>query len=456
MSIELHPRLDSWKEIAAYLKCDERTAMRWEKSGLPVHRIPGRGRGRVFAYASEVDAWLGGAKLSTDDVAIGIASERSPQPVNLGRLVSWAAGVPRLIQAGVIAGIAIGLFVVVSLMFKASSVAPLASVVLQGNHFDALDAGGHKLWSYPLPVSTTRLPADVQPRLTYIGDLFEDGHKVVLTSLPFSHPAPGQNGNARQLFCFTETGELLWNFDPKYVLSYRLGDFGPPWHIWQWLTYRTAGRARVAIVLAHEVWWPSLVVVLDPQGHEVGRFVNSGNIFSLAAVESGSQTFLLVGGVNNADEHSAFLAVLDGANPSGRSPEGRESEFACENCLAGRPLHYFVFPRSELNILTISHYNMTQLILPRESEITVHTAECDSQPAAGADGVFEFTNDFELKSARWSDGYAELHRTLERSHKINHSWEHCPDQFGPRVIRAWDPEHGWTEIRPNGHQIRLK
>lgn len=35
-------RLDSWKEIAAYLNREVRIAMRWEKErGLPVHRIPG-------------------------------------------------------------------------------------------------------------------------------------------------------------------------------------------------------------------------------------------------------------------------------------------------------------------------------------------------------------------------------------------------------------------------------
>ena len=31
--------LESWKEIAAYLNRDERTARRWEKEeGLPIHR----------------------------------------------------------------------------------------------------------------------------------------------------------------------------------------------------------------------------------------------------------------------------------------------------------------------------------------------------------------------------------------------------------------------------------
>src|SRR5215813_4888087 len=55
-------RLDSWKEIAAHLGRNERTAIRWEKRGLPIHRVPGGQRQAVFAYANEIDAWLLGQK----------------------------------------------------------------------------------------------------------------------------------------------------------------------------------------------------------------------------------------------------------------------------------------------------------------------------------------------------------------------------------------------------------
>ncbi|MEX2272864.1 MAG: hypothetical protein WD690_15435 [Vicinamibacterales bacterium] len=50
--------LESWKEIAAYLKRDVRTAKRWEKSeGLPVRRHLHHARSSVYAYPSELDAW---------------------------------------------------------------------------------------------------------------------------------------------------------------------------------------------------------------------------------------------------------------------------------------------------------------------------------------------------------------------------------------------------------------
>jgi TolB-like protein/Flp pilus assembly protein TadD len=51
-------RLDSWKEIAAYLKKEVRTVQRWEKNhGLPVRRLAQGKLGTVFAYKSDLDAW---------------------------------------------------------------------------------------------------------------------------------------------------------------------------------------------------------------------------------------------------------------------------------------------------------------------------------------------------------------------------------------------------------------
>jgi len=50
-------RLDSWKEIAVYLKCSERTARRWEQEGLPVHRHPHKKKAGIYAYKPEIDAW---------------------------------------------------------------------------------------------------------------------------------------------------------------------------------------------------------------------------------------------------------------------------------------------------------------------------------------------------------------------------------------------------------------
>ena len=55
-------RLNSWKEIAAFLGRTERTAKRWEANqGLPIRRVPSSGRGSVFAYEHELRNWLNSA-----------------------------------------------------------------------------------------------------------------------------------------------------------------------------------------------------------------------------------------------------------------------------------------------------------------------------------------------------------------------------------------------------------
>ncbi|QYU68662.1 tetratricopeptide repeat protein [Leptolyngbya sp. 15MV] len=52
-------RIDGWKSIANYLGRDRSTVMRWASArDMPVHRIPGGGRGSVFALTEELDAWL--------------------------------------------------------------------------------------------------------------------------------------------------------------------------------------------------------------------------------------------------------------------------------------------------------------------------------------------------------------------------------------------------------------
>src|SRR5579863_7327821 len=51
-------RLDSWKEIASYLRREVRTVQLWEKrEGLPVHRHFHKRLGSVYALRSEIEIW---------------------------------------------------------------------------------------------------------------------------------------------------------------------------------------------------------------------------------------------------------------------------------------------------------------------------------------------------------------------------------------------------------------
>lgn len=80
-------RLDSWKEIAAYLKRDVTTVQRWEKrEGMPIRRHLHDKLGSVYAFKSELDTWAGtrhvGAARDVTDSA-GSETETETETVDV-------------------------------------------------------------------------------------------------------------------------------------------------------------------------------------------------------------------------------------------------------------------------------------------------------------------------------------------------------------------------------------
>ena len=90
-------RLDSWKEIAAYLRRDDTTVQRWEKrEGLPVHRHIHEKLGTVYAYKPELDVWWNNRRPRLE--------QQPKTPADRGRrLLWWAAGAAVLSLAAVVA-----------------------------------------------------------------------------------------------------------------------------------------------------------------------------------------------------------------------------------------------------------------------------------------------------------------------------------------------------------------
>ena len=74
-------RLDSWKEITAYLQRDVTTVQRWEKrEEMPVHRHLHNKIGSVYAYRGELDAWVQGRSLRGDLSGATAEASSSPTP----------------------------------------------------------------------------------------------------------------------------------------------------------------------------------------------------------------------------------------------------------------------------------------------------------------------------------------------------------------------------------------
>jgi len=98
-------RLESWKEIAAYLGRDVTTVRRWEKrEGMPVHRHVHDKGGSVYAFSSELDAWLQSRKLRLEEedegdkaeTLVDAESDHRPKGIPRARLRLVLAGMAAL------------------------------------------------------------------------------------------------------------------------------------------------------------------------------------------------------------------------------------------------------------------------------------------------------------------------------------------------------------------------
>src|SRR5688572_21875810 len=105
-----HDRLDSWKEIAGYLKRDVTTVQRWEKrEGMPVHRHVHDKIGSVYAFRAELDAWAQSRNLGLAAEPlpqVSAVEDIQPQPATAPATQRWWIGLWALAAIG--ASIAIG------------------------------------------------------------------------------------------------------------------------------------------------------------------------------------------------------------------------------------------------------------------------------------------------------------------------------------------------------------
>ncbi len=95
-------RLDSWKEIAAYLNRDVTTVQRWEKrEGMPVHRHLHDRIGSVYASRTELDDWQQSRHLEFQEKT---TSSPDPVPLPLQKsAIRWKVVLPLAAVAALLA-----------------------------------------------------------------------------------------------------------------------------------------------------------------------------------------------------------------------------------------------------------------------------------------------------------------------------------------------------------------
>jgi hypothetical protein len=437
--------LDSWKEIASYLKKGIRTVQRWEaEEGLPIYRQRHDRFASVYALRSEIDEWKArrtekvGKKNSGGDLSANLPGHERPisVPSRLAGFSERLRGrwfVSLVAVALTVLLMAIAGWIYVSSKPKASQV---ASLTYEKGELRAHDGRGRVMWSHSLPEirytvgdkTSGGMPGNIK-------DVNRDGSNEVLACVTSRVGASGfENG---EVYCFNSEGKSLWQFAPNDTLRFANTDYGPPWAIANWSAHETSGDVAIAVAVHHFTLWPSMLILLNGDGRVLGRFVNSGWIVTSQWLPRPSGLVLLVGGISNS-RSMGMMAVLDAKNISGHSPEEEGSEFECNNCPPGGLVRYFVLPRSELNIATTSQYNRVDAFQIFSDRLVAYSIEVDAQHAESRAPIFadyEFSLDLELKRAYFDDKYWDLHRRLEADGRIKHSRADCPDRDGPRLVR---------------------
>jgi TolB-like protein/tetratricopeptide (TPR) repeat protein len=215
-------RLDSWKDIAAYLGRGVRTVIRWEQAeGLPVHRLPHQKLGSVYAYSHELDAWLADRSRAGEPLDPGEEPFLHRLGLRGGRrwMVGMAAAIPVIVLlvwlAGRFAGSPAETTLAV-LPFQNEdanpAVAPLCSGIAEGIIRDLarLRGGGTRVVSYSAvgsvaqdiedPVETARRLhvdtllvgrlAERRDRLIVSVELVNAADQTVLWSARYDRSAP--------------------------------------------------------------------------------------------------------------------------------------------------------------------------------------------------------------------------------------------------------------------------
>lgn len=413
-------RLESWKEVAAYLGRDVRTAIRWEQErGLPVHRVPGGRRQAVFAYPEELDAWMEGRSGAPE------AGSPPPADVPVSERVPSRARLRRARYAH-LAGAVLPAAVAIALLTGVWRVAPVARVAFEGGWVVAMDASGRERWRYAIDGRPTYRRVD-HMLVDFAGRGAPDV-VVLLTEQPVPTAA------SDRIFVFSPAGELRWSAQPSDTLSFGGIAYGAPWFSAAWTAMETGGVTRLVWAVRHVTWWPSMLLTFDGDGRRIGTFVNAGWIHSIAPL--GER--LLISGVSNSAD-AAMAALIDARSPSGSSPEDPASPYYCAACPPAGPLRYTIFGRSEINRAGGFDIN-TASILNFDRAIEIRTQE-----AAGTSGeaVYELTPDLSVARARFGDRYWDLHRRLESEGRLTHAAETCPERAVMPAVRTWSAQTGW-------------
>jgi hypothetical protein len=390
----------------------------------------------VFAYRSEIDAWL--KRPSSTDIVIPEAS--APASDESETAVAIAPSGKHPIWRWAIATTAVCLVLLILNWRARSSRAdePPARVSVNEGAIVAAGPDGVERWRHTF----------AEDERFGINPYRPDAE--ILHGPPAGILVGSMQRNARgsdvfksgQLLRFSPDGALGGTFGFDEQLAFTKDTYAGPWIMTDFRVEPSAGPEAIAVAAHHSQWWPSIVTVLDPDLKRRGTFVNAGWV---EHVRWAAPDRLVIAGFSNYRD-GGMIALIDANAPDGQSPVLESSPFWCTTCGTRGPIRYIVLPRSEINRITASPFNRV-ILQPMPDRVIARTVEMPSDYPAStagiADALYEFSTGLDFIRASYSDRYWEMHRSLEAQGKIAHGREGCPDRDGPRTFEVWERGTGW-------------
>lgn len=315
-------RLDGWKEIAAYMGKGFRDCQRKEELGLPVHRIPGTSKPRVYAYKSELDSWLAGvgAKISS--------LKEKPEKLFKKRLI-WLA----------LPAIAAGVFL---FAFKKEIRPPKQAKSLEflDSQITVKDRSERAVWKLPIETKGLRTPAEYQNhfierslsnegvvRLPWIqiADIDGDGESELVMGIV----QKDERGGDRILAYKRDQKHPVWEYAPSTKLKTKCGSFSADYRLlgFDIIPNGPNHLPRIVSIFIHFPDSPCELSVLDGQGKQVGRYFHYGHLSNILAVDLDADSVdeLIVAGQNDAWEKGC-LATFNLSRIRGQSPTPNDED----------------------------------------------------------------------------------------------------------------------------------
>ncbi len=416
--------LSSWKEIAAYLDCDVRTAHRWEKEyGLPVYRLGKGSRARVFAYEHELAAWL---RSRTESAAGGKK-----------RGLRW---VVLLVTAVLVLTGGSGYFVYQYLAFDRE---PYGFDINQ-SELIILNRDGMELWRHdfnlPTPLDEeyyrqgfqrkrvdTEAQKAVLPAVQFM-DLNQNGRKEVLFGIA-TFPD-------RRFFCFSRDGEVRWTVQTGRELTFGSKIYTSDYRTQGFRTADLDGDGFLEVILFSNQYpeFPTQMLRLDHEGNILGEYWNSGRFADVVFhdVQGNGRRDIIVAGMNN-EFKAPIIVVFDPEDISGSSPNS--GEYASPSLAPGSEKYYIRLPFSE-PARALHPIEGTGYIVRRADGSWAFFTE-----PTGLE--YRFDENFRIQEVRTSHNYERLFREAKRAGYITGSPDEAHMEKLKQGVRYYNGEK-WT------------